>query len=97
MLLVLCGLGAFFVTQLVKVVWFLPRPPRPLVKMVVALGTSLGVAAALFPHHTRDFVIYGVAGAGLAVLTHKVARYFSVQADFRISQIMADRLVARKR
>jgi hypothetical protein len=83
----LCAFGSFFVVQALKTV-MIPKRLGGLAKLVLALLTSAGAAAALYPHHYADLVLYGVAGAGLAVLIHRVARAVSVAGDWFIREIM---------
>jgi hypothetical protein len=87
--LVFCGLAGFFLAQLVKTLspglvpqWF---------KMALALVGSAGVAALVF-HRGPDLVIYAVAGAGLAVLAHKLYRLLSTAGDWLIQEIIRKRL-----
>lgn len=89
MTLLLCGLAGFFITQAVKILYPLKLQPRA--KMAWALLGSAGVSAALYTHKASDLVIYAVAGAGLAVLTHRFARLASVAGDWCIREIISKR------
>lgn len=87
MALLLCGFGGFLFPQLVKTLF--RRPLVNWVKLILALLASMGIAAALYaPHHITDLLVYGFAGAGLAVLIHRIARLASVAGDHQITQII---------
>lgn len=80
----LCGLGAYLVTQVVKTVspWAVGSATKILVACVAAFG-----CAALQTHQPADLGIYGLAGAGLAVVIHRVARLLTLAGDWAIVQI----------
>jgi hypothetical protein len=85
--LVLCGLGGFFVAQAVKTVLRV----RPWHKLVLALIGSAGVAAFVFEHHFSELAIYGVAGAGLAIVINRAARLLLLVGDLCIRRILDSR------
>lgn len=93
MQIVYCALGAFVVVELIKA--GTPTPPRPWVKLVLVLAGSLGVALLLLlPHHHRDVAALAVlmlAGAGLAVAVHRLARLARVGGDWLIRDIIRKR------
>lgn len=80
----LCGLGAYLVTQVIKTVS--PWPVGSATKILVACVASVG-CAALQTHHALDLGIYGLGGAGLAVVIHRVARLLTLAGDWAIVQI----------
>ena len=81
--------------QLVKVVLTPRLQDRSvrgaLVKMVLAAGVALGTAWLLDPHHPRELAVYALAGAGLAMVFHKILRLASIYADWVITVIMRNR------
>jgi hypothetical protein len=90
--LVFCGLAGFFLAQFVKTLsptlvpqWF---------KLTLALLGSAGAAALIFGerHHGIDLVVYADAGAGLAVIAHKLYRLMSTAGDWLIQEIIRKRL-----
>ena len=90
MALLYCGLGAFFVVELMKVSTraVFPSP----VKLVVALFASGGVLSLLAHRYTHSTAGIGmaVAGAGLAVLVHRFARLVRVAGDRLIRAILTE-------
>lgn len=89
MTLLLCGLGAFFLAQAVKAMFL--NPLRPWLKLLVAFVAAAGISALWFQDRTVNLIIYSVAGAGLAVLIHRVARLLSVAGDWCIREIIRNR------
>ena len=89
MTLLLCGLGAFFAAQAVKAAFI--NSLRPWIKLILAFAAAVGIAALLYPHQRTYLIVYGVAGAGLAVLIHRVARLLSVAGDWCIREIIRNR------
>ena len=85
MTLVLCGLGSFFTVQFLKILLLPSRLPS-VAKMVLVVGVSIGISAGLGTHNTADLVVYGIAGAGLAVIAHRLARLISVAGDGAIME-----------
>lgn len=79
MALLLCGFAGFFGTQIIKV--FSPVRLLDRTKLFFVVAISTGCSSALFTHKPADLVIYGVAGAGLAVLVHKATRLLSLLGD----------------
>lgn len=84
--LFLCGLGAYFVAQSVKTVS--PWALRPWMKLFWALVGAGGTSAALYQTHFLRLIVFALAGAGLSVLFHRVARVFSLLGDGLITGIM---------
>jgi hypothetical protein len=89
--LLLCGLASFFVVQLVKVTFSLKSGRHQITKMVTALVVSAVIAYSNYPHHPRNVAIYGLAGAGLAFVIHKVYRVAGVAGDWLIQEILTKR------
>jgi hypothetical protein len=85
--LLLCGFGAFMAVQVIKI-FSLPTILAAQLKMLLALAASYGIATGLFLHHTAELVIYGAAGAGLAIVIHRLARLLSVTGDWIIKEIL---------
>ena len=83
--LLLCGLAGFLFSQIVK--GFFKKPLPPWVKLWLAVGASLGAAAVLWPHRPAYLILYGVAGAGAALLAHRTARFLSLAGDLCIRTI----------
>lgn len=81
-----CALAAFFTTQLCKSVW--PRPITPLAKMLLTALAAAGAAALQWPHSAPKIALYGLAGAGLAVIVHRAARALSAGGDWLIYDIL---------
>lgn len=48
------------------------RPSSGYIKMVLALGGSFAISV-LMSHGTRG-IVYGISGAGLAIVIHRLAR-----------------------
>ena len=89
--LLLCALGAFFVVELIKAVWF--RSLRPWSKLVIALVVST-VGAVLIDQRTgldTRTATLAVAAAGLAVMIHRVCRMFRVTGDWLVKDIIRRR------
>jgi len=84
----LCALVAYFVAQVVKTA--VPWGLAPVSKLLWALAGGLG-AAALESHQPEHFVLYGVAGAALAVLFHGAIRVFTLVGDYLLLQITRTR------
>lgn len=86
MTLLLCALTAFFTVQLIKMV-VSPKLQgegiwRNVFKMALAAASGFGTAVLLLPWGDwRACVAYGVAGAGLAIITHKLTRWVSSLGD----------------
>lgn len=86
MVLLLCGLAAFFVVQVCK---FLATPKlsgqgvwQAVTKMYLAGAASFGTAILVLPEgHWRTAVAYGLGGAGLSVILHKTTRLLSNLGD----------------
>jgi hypothetical protein len=91
MTLLLCGLAGFFASQLVKTVLLPIRPVAHWLKPILALGASLGVAAVFYSNRVDYLVVYGVAGAGLAVIAHKIYRLFSIGGDVLVREMFRRR------
>lgn len=89
MVLALCGFGAFFGVQLIKTA--LPNPMKSYWKIGLALVISYGISASLFTHNPHQLAVYGVAGAGLALLIHRISRLASVAGDWYIHEILRNR------
>jgi hypothetical protein len=89
MVLLLCGFGGFFVSQIVKTIAV--RPPASIWKMTMALVGSFAVSAVFYYQKPLDMAVYGLAGAGLAVLVHRTARLASVAGDWCIRDILVKR------
>lgn len=87
MALLLCGFSAFLVVQAIKAL-FLPTILPSRVKIFLVVTTSYGVSIGLFPHRVVDLVIYGAAGAGLAMVIHRFARLTLVVGDWIIEEIL---------
>jgi hypothetical protein len=85
-LFLLTGFSAFFSVQLIKVVLY-PKLTgegigRAIFKMVLAGLSSFGAAFLALPvGHWRTAVVYGLAGAGLALILHKGVRWISALGD----------------
>lgn len=94
MTLLITGLAAFFVVQLIK---FLVTPKlggqgvwQAVIKMVMAGGVAFGTALLVLPEgHWRPAVAYGLAGAGLAILLHKVTRLVSNLGDESFTRFLS--------
>lgn len=84
--LLLCGLGAFFFTELLK---NLSAGTRwdPLLKLLFAGIISTGIAVTIFHSHPIKIVGFALAGAGVAALSHKLWRLLSAGADYLILNI----------
>ena len=86
MVLLITAFSSFFAVQLIK---FLVTPKltgqgvwKPVVKMALAGAAAFGTALLVLPGgHTKEAVAYGLAGAGLAVVLHKVTRLISNVGD----------------
>lgn len=86
MILLLTGLAAFFVVQLVK---FVVTPKlggqgvgQAVTKMALAGAVAFGTALLWLPEgRWKEAVVYGLAGAGLAVILHKGTRLISFLGD----------------
>jgi hypothetical protein len=85
-LLLLTGFAAFFSVQLIKV---LVSPKlqgegigKAIVKMFLVGLVSTGAALLYLPiDQWRTAIVYGLAGAGLSLVLHKVTRLFSFLGD----------------
>jgi len=88
MMFLLCGFGSFLVVQLIKIIWFPLGLLSKNLKTFLVLVASFGISAALSWHHVVELVVYALAGAGLAVLIHRVARLAHVAGDLVIQKIM---------
>lgn len=86
MLLLITGFAAFFSVQLIKVI-VAPKLQgegigKAIVKMLLAGLTAFGAAFLALPiGHWRTAVVYGLAGAGLALILHKAIRLLSSLGD----------------
>ena len=86
MVLLLTGFAAFFSVQLIKVL-VAPKLQgegigKAIVKMLLAGLTAFGAALLALPlGHWRTAVVYGLAGAGLALILHKAIRLLSSLGD----------------
>jgi hypothetical protein len=77
--LLICGLGSYVLVELCKlIVEFRHESP---VKLLLALALSLAGAAIFYRQHPAVMVAYGVAGSGLASVTHRLARYAYYAGD----------------
>jgi hypothetical protein len=92
-LLLICGLSGFFIVELVKT--YVPTGrlrKRPATwKIVLALLGSLAVSVIFFPHRWQDALTYGVGGAGLAVMIHRVARLAWLAGDWVMASLLHTR------
>lgn len=94
--LLLCALGAFFVVEVLKQSKVL-FPVKDWWKPWAALVASTGISAFFYRHHPYDLAAYGLAGAGLALLTHKLYRMFSTIGDRAVVEILNVRAPQRPR
>ena len=94
MTLLITGFAAFFIVQLVK---FLVAPKlqgegvwKAVFKMVLAGGAAFGTALLTLPGgHWKEAVAYGLAGAGMSVLLHKVVRLISTLGDESLTRFLS--------
>ena len=86
MVFLLSAFAAFFVVQLLKFL-ILPKLTgqgvwKAVIKMVLAGGVAFGTALLWLPEWSwRPAVVYGLAGAGLAMVIHKSTRLISHIGD----------------
>jgi hypothetical protein len=91
MTLLLCALSGFLLAQLAKM-GLAPIKVKPLLKIVLAAAGSFGAAwLVLGASDWRQLVVYGFAGASLAVVVHKFTRLLSVLADLHIFTLLRNR------
>jgi hypothetical protein len=86
MIFLLCGFGGFFFTQLIKNFSWTQLPH--IAKISLAFLGSFGVAGLFFYNNWKSGLAYTIAGAGLAVLIHKLVRCLSLLGDHAIAEIM---------
>jgi hypothetical protein len=92
--LLLCAFVGFVLAQYVKLLFHLKSGRNWWVKMGVALAGSAGAAALIFRHSgnlAQDIAVYGLAGAGLGMLVHKIYRAVSAKGDDLITDIISKR------
>jgi multidrug transporter EmrE-like cation transporter len=85
--LLLCSLSAFFAVEMLKhtirvfsnILWL---------KLTVCVVVSACVALAQFPHNFRLLPVYALAGAGGAVIVHRLAFLFRRSADRHAAVVM---------
>ena len=91
MTLLLCALVGFVLAQYFKLALQLKTAQHHWAKMIVALFGSVGTAVWLEYGHWKYVVIYGVAGAGLGMLVHKIYRAVAARGDESIHSIISKR------
>lgn len=94
MVFVLCAFGAFFVLQAFKDVSLLGLRMKNWHKLLTVLGASTAISAVFNQGHPFKLVVYGLAGAGLAVVIHRLARLLTAAGD---QSMIGSTLAARRR
>lgn len=61
------------------------------VSISLVLAFSLGISAAFYYQHPRELVIYGFAGAGIAIVVHRVGRFLLYNGDRNAMEAMGKR------
>jgi hypothetical protein len=89
--LFLCALVGFVLAEWFKRLANLKAGRHGWAKLVMALFGAALVAGLTFRRDTQDVAIYAVAGAGLAMVIHKVYRALSAKGDDLITDIIAKR------
>lgn len=91
MTLLLCAFGAYLFVLFVRLIIPAGVPVASLFKLGLALVGSFGIAWLLIPHHSHEMIAYGVAGAGLASLVHRLGRLAIVTGDLVILRVHRER------
>lgn len=89
MILFLCALAGFFVAQAVKDT--LAYRVKNYTKLFLVLVGSTVVSSAFYSIHSPLLEVYGVAGAGLAILVHRLVRLLGAVGDWFIINVMKER------